>query len=215
MLREKTFWAWARLAALAMAAATIWSHNAFAETVSWQRPTTYVDGSALPATAITGYEIRCSAAGTATIVSCATVSAPGTATSVTLAVTVTQAGGTICAEGRAFAGAANPSVWNSGPNAVCKTVPATPPGPPTNITVAFTVTIGGRPVVVDPVPVYAINSAGNKGSAVVGWMPAGRPAGERVFDYKGLPYCRVDRADVGGWAGSVPNRVAAACSIAS
>lgn len=120
----------------ALLAGVLLAATALAESITWIGPTTYTNGQPLPASAITGYEFRCQAATTTPGILCSTVTVGGTATSTTITITVPATGGTACVEGRAFAGANNPSVWAGGTGAACLTFPPTQPGPPTNITLA-------------------------------------------------------------------------------
>lgn len=181
---------------------------AFAATgqITYARPTSYDNGTPLPASAITGYEFRCRS-GTTAGVSCSPLSLPGDATSGTMTITVPATGGTACVEGRAAAGAGNWSVWSTGPDATsCKIFPAFVPNPPGNITIA--VVIG-----VAVTPAYAYNARNRRIAEPVGFIEVGEPCfGAVVFSYRGKQWRRVDRSAVSWWNSEPRHRVAAPCA---
>jgi hypothetical protein len=96
--------------------------------ITFTRPTTKTDGSPFAVLFASGFEFRCSAAGT---ISCPSVTIPAGALAATLAVVIPPSGGTVCIEGRTLG-------WPSGPwsAAACRSFPPNPPlpSPPGNIT---------------------------------------------------------------------------------
>lgn len=110
--------------------------------LNYTRPTTYVDGSTLPSSAITGYTVGCTftpTGGTATACTLNTTTLPGgTSTSGSVTITYPAAGGTACFTLRTnTATATSPG---SQP-AACKDLPALAPSDPTNLTVTITLAI--------------------------------------------------------------------------
>jgi hypothetical protein len=171
-------------------------------TLSFTRPTTYTDGSPLPAAAITGYEFRCGA-GTSAGVTCPTLTLGGTATGGSMTLTGPASGFTACFEGRTLV-AAGPGPYSAPP--VCRSFPPLQPSPPGAITVA--VVIG-----VNVAPAYTITTSGARSSAVAGFVDLGRPCiGSPVFTYRGKSYRRVASTDVRWWNTTPTANVAAPCA---
>ena len=176
---------------------------AWADTASitFTPPTTYVDGSGLPASAITGYEFRCGV-GTTVGVVCTPLSLPGTATGGVMVVTGPSSGFTACPEGRTLtAGAA--SVYSV---PVCKTFPALVPNPPGNVTVA--VVIG-----LNMTPVFKLTATGKRSSEAAGFVSVGAPCtGNVLFYYRDRGYRRIDHNAVAWWNVVPSQNVAAPCA---
>lgn len=109
-------------------------------TVSWTPPTTYTDGSVLPAAALSGNKIGClftPTGGTAAPCTLSANTAAGSASSFTANLTYPAVGGTACFTVIATAG----GVDSAPSNATCKTLAALVPNPPTNVTVTVTLTL--------------------------------------------------------------------------
>lgn len=189
--------------------------TADAATLSYTAPTTYTDGSPLPASAITGYEFRCGAGTTAGVV-CTPLSLPGTATGGTMAITGPGTGFTACVEGATrvatVAGQSYPVPPWSGPGLgaysapVCKTFPPLQPNPPGNVTIA--VVIG-----INMAPVYKLTSTGKRSADPAGFVALDLPCSGNVrFTYRGHSYRAVDAAAVKWWGDIVPStNIAAPC----
>lgn len=174
--------------------------------LSFTPPTQYENGAPLPASAITGYDVQCSAwtpaggaRGACTIF--ASVALAGNATGGTVTGTVPASGGVACWQIRTKVGAV-PSAWS--PEA-CKTFAAVLPNPPSNVTVAQ---VSGVPVSV----VFKITANGSRSATVAGFVPAGRPCtGPVVFSYRAQAYREVAWADVRAWNTTASGRVAGPC----
>lgn len=189
---------------LAMLGGLLLSVSAIAATanLSFSRPTTYTDGSALAAADITGYEFRCGA-GTSAGVVCTNLSLPGSALSGAMTVTGPSSGFTACIEGRTLV-AGGPGPYSSPP--ACKTFPALVPSPPGNVTVA--VVIG-----INMAPVFKLTSTGKRSTAVAGFVPVGIACyDDVVFTYRGKSWRRVDVEDVRWWKTTPTPNVAAPCA---
>lgn len=180
----------------------LWAGSAASATLSYTAPTSYIDGSPLPASAITGYEFRCGA-GTTAGITCTPLSLPGTATGGTMVITGPATGFTACIEGRTLV-ALGPGPYSSPP--FCKTYAAVPPGPPGNVTIA--VVIG-----INVAPVYTITAAGARSTALAGFVPVGVACyDDVVFTYRGKSWRRVDVEDVRWWKTTPTPNVAAPCA---
>lgn len=108
-------------------------------TLSFTRPTTYADGSALPASAIASYTVSCSYTPTggsaAACVGLTPATLPGSAIGGALTFTVTT-NGQACFTLQTVDTGGRTSVPS---NAACKAIILPNPGPPTDVTVAFTI----------------------------------------------------------------------------
>lgn len=108
--------------------------------VTWLKPTTYTDGSALPAASITGYKLGClftPTAGTAVPCTLSSSTAAGSAQTFTATLTYPAIGGSACFTVIATAGGVD-----SAPSAAaCKTFDALVPNPPSNVTVTVSLTL--------------------------------------------------------------------------
>lgn len=190
---------------LAMLGGLLLSVSAIAATanLSFSRPTTYTDGSALAAADITGYEFRCGA-GTSAGVVCTNLTLPGSALGGAMTVTGPSSGFTACIEGRTLV-AGGPGPYSSPP--ACKTFPALVPSPPGNVTVA--VVIG-----INMAPVFKLTAAGKRSPEAAGFAALGVPCtGNVLFYYRDQGYRRIDSAEVRWWGGIVPStNVAAPCA---
>lgn len=96
------------------------------------------------------------------------------------------------------------------------TVTITPaPSPPTELrVVSLSVPVSGAAMTVDPVPAFGINKAGARTATVFGFVRSGTPcidAPEPAFSYRGQDYYRIARANVGWWATTPRDNVAAPC----
>lgn len=188
---------------LAMLGGLLLSVSAMAATLSYTPPTTYTDGSPLPAADILGYEFRCGA-GTSAGVSCTPLTLPGTATGGTMVITGPAAGFTACVEG-ATRVAAGLGPYSSPP--ACKTFAAIPPNPPGNVTIA--VVIG-----INMAPVFKLTSTGKRSPEAAGFVAVDTPCkGNVLFYYRGDGYRKVDPFYVRWWGDIVPSdNVAAPCA---
>jgi len=116
-----------------------------ASTVSWVRPVTYTDGSALAASELTGYDVQCTFRPTGgSTAACAGLSPATLAGGLTTAqVTITypgNTGGRVC-----FRLVAKTATASSDPsNEACKDLPALKPSPPTDVVVTITVSTTAR-----------------------------------------------------------------------
>lgn len=109
--------------------------------LSWVKPTTYSDGSALPATAITAYAIECTFTPTGGTASQCTQNAStflGSTVTGSLTLTYPAIGGKACWRLRTVTGA---TVSTDPSNEACKDFAALSANPPTNLTVTVTVTV--------------------------------------------------------------------------
>lgn len=181
--------------------------NADTGTISYTPPTAYTNGTALPASQISGFDAQCISftptGGTSGTCSFTPASVAGTATSITITVNVPSSGGSACFQVRAKTTNGQVSSWADGDK--CKVFTPLVPNPPGNVTVAVVVTI-------NVVPAYKILADGTRSQAVAGFVPLGKPCvGSIVFIYRGKPYRRVAQADVKWWATAPAANVAAAC----
>lgn len=185
------------------------STTSLAETgaLSFTRPTSYVDGTALPPASITGYEAKCTSfapsGGVSGPCTYTPLIIPGTALNGVMTLTIPVVGGSAC-----FTLETLTAVARSAPtNSVCKVFSAVPPNPPTNVTVA--VVIG-----INVVPAYTILSSGARSSAVAGFVQVGVPCvGDAVFTYRGKSWRRVAQTDVAWWRTTPTVNVAAPCAV--
>lgn len=110
--------------------------------ISLTRPTTYVDGSTLPSSAITGYSVGCTftpTGGTAAACTLSTTTLPGgTSTGGTVSITYPAVGGTACFTLKTMT-ATNMSDGSQPP--VCKDLPGVKPSDPSNVTITITVAL--------------------------------------------------------------------------
>jgi hypothetical protein len=169
-------------------------------------PTQYTDGSPMPASAITGYDVQCTTwtptGGAA--VSCTqfpNVLLPGTATGGTLAGTIPATGGKACFHLRTKTAPAD-SAWS---NDACKTFAPLVPNPPSNVTVA--VVIG-----INMAPVYKVTATGKRSPDPAGYIALNESCiGNVLFTYRGFSWRKVDASKV-AWFGVVPDsNVAGPC----
>jgi len=187
---------------MAMLVGVLLSALASAATLTYTAPTTYTDGSPLPASAITGYEFRCGA-GTTAGITCTPLTLPGTATGGTMIITGPASGFTACIEGRTLV-AAGPGPYSS--PLYCKAFAAVPPSPPGNVVIA--VVIG-----INVAPAYTILSSGARSTAVAGFVPVGVACyDDVVFTYRGKSWRRVDPENVRWWRTTPTANVAAPCA---
>lgn len=169
--------------------------------LSFNRPTTYADGSPLAAADIDGYELRCVSfnGGACSIPA---VPLPGTFASGNVTVAVPSSGGNAC-----FHVVTNVNALFSVPsNQACKVFPAVAPGPPTNVTIAVVIDVNTSPA-------FTYNSSNQRAGQVAGFVAHGIPCiGSCVFNYRGKCYRRVAQADVRWWNTTPQTRVAAPCA---
>ena len=104
-------------------------------TISFVPPTTYTNGSPLPAASITGYDLRCTGftptGGTAGACDAPPLSIPGTAKGGEMIVAVPVEGGEAC-----FTATTKTALSDSAPSVPsCKVFPSIPPAAPTNLKV--------------------------------------------------------------------------------
>ena len=169
-------------------------------TVDWDNPTTYNDGTPMPASAITRTRIEygtCGPNGTFGV-KAGEFTATGAATTAT---SPNLAPGTWCF--RAYTSSAG----GEGPvsNVASKVVPQPVPSAPTIRTIAV---VAG----LNMTPVYRINADGTRGSVVLGFVPVGAEcAGPIVYRYRGAGYRRVAPAAVSWWQSTATSNAAAAC----
>ena len=182
---------------------------AFAQSaiLTFTPPTQYTDGSSMPASAITGYDVQCSkwtpTGGVAGICSqFAAAVLPSGATGGTLTGTIPATGGQACFQIRTKTAAAV-SAWTADN---CKTFAPLVPNPPGNVTVA--VVIG-----INMAPVYKLTSTGKRSPDPAGFIALNEPCtGNVLFTYRGFSWRNVDATKV-AWFGVVPNAsIAAPCS---
>lgn len=180
---------------------------AFAATanLSFNRPTTYRDGSPLAAADIDGYELRCA---TFNGVACTipAVTLPGDFTSGQVTVTVPTSGGNAC-----FHVVTNvDGVFSLPSNQSCKVFSPTQPGSPTNVTIA--VVIGGKEA-----PVYIYNASNvRQGQRPAGFIDLGVACDGPVrFTFQGDPYRHVPPDQVRWWDTARNFRVAGPCRLSS
>lgn len=110
---------------------------------AWDRPTTYVDGSTLPAASITGYQMVCEVTNPAGApISCDLSVSALTGSSVTATGTLTYpaTGATACFRLRTQTASAISDPSPLGPNS-CVTFAPVKPSPPGNVTVTITVAL--------------------------------------------------------------------------
>lgn len=118
--------------------------------ISFDRPTTYVDGSPLPVSAITGYGIQCvftPTGGTAAPCSISPAVLPGSVVTGTTALTYPASGGRACVRlvTRTAVTEAVPS------NEACADFAALAPSPATGVTVTITIGVTVNGVAITPV----------------------------------------------------------------
>lgn len=110
--------------------------------ITFTRPTTYIDGSPLAASSITSYTISCdwTSTGATTSQPCtlSTTTIPGQSTTGTLTLTYPASGGSACFTLRTNVGSVQ-SIASS--PAACKTLDAIAPNPPSNVTVTVSVAL--------------------------------------------------------------------------
>lgn len=110
--------------------------------LSYQRPTQYADGTALPQGDIASYNVRCvsftptgsTAPGTCPAIAPTTL--PGAATGGAITLTLPAAGGRACFQVQTVAVSGTVSAWSA---EGCKTFAPAVPNPPSNVTVTATV----------------------------------------------------------------------------
>lgn len=107
---------------------------------AWTRPTTYTDGSALPASAISRYDVLCTFTPTGGTASACTLNPStfaGTASSGSLALTYPATGGRACFRltVSTATGVSDPS------NEACVDFAAAKPSAPANLTVTITIAV--------------------------------------------------------------------------
>jgi len=168
-------------------------------TLTFTPPTQYTDGSPLPASAITGYEVECSkwtptggVAGTCTQFPASTLAAG--ATGGTLTGTIPAAGGTACWHMRTKS-APGPGPWSAD---ACKAFAPLLPNPPGNVTVAIVIGI-------NMAPVYKLTSTGKRSADPAGYIALNEACtGNVLFTYRGFSWRAVDAEKV-QWFGVVPD----------
>ena len=186
---------------------------AAAPVLSFTPPVARVDGTPLPASQISGYDVRCSSwtapggvAGVCPAGMFSSVSLGAAATGATLSATIPATGGTICFQ-VATKDTSTPvqvSAWSA---EGCKTYAAAPPNPPTNVTIA--VVIG-----LNMAPALALTATGKNSYAVAGYAPLDYVCnGPAVFTYKGKTWRQSADIPVTYWPGVAPaNGVAVPCA---
>jgi hypothetical protein len=192
----------------------LWAGSAAASgTLSYTRPITRADGSPLAATEVASYTINCTYTPTGGVAAACASQAPTSFAGTALGGTVTfvvSASGQACFTLRTVDTAGQQSAAS---NQACKAVTIAVPNPPTNVVVAFNVTINGQTVSIDPVPAFGVLSNGKRSTTVYGFVRAGTPCiGAPVFTYRNRTYYRVARADVGWWGTAANDNAAAPCS---
>lgn len=121
-------------------------------TLTWTRPTTYVDGSALPASAITGFRTQCTltpTGGTATPCTFTPTGYAGSVLTGTGTLTYPPQGGRACFAIVVDVGSLSSDPSEIGPNSCLTLAPIrpSPPGPVTvTITVAVNIDVNGIPL---------------------------------------------------------------------
>jgi len=173
-------------------------------TATWTHPTTYVDGKPLPLSEITStrveWENYAVGGGFGTKTGEIVVPAPpATATINNLPP------GTFCFRSWTLATngleSINPSgTWSKGVPA-----PASPPNPPTFVTIS---------VVADAnvAPAYKIMADGTRSATLAGFVPTGKAcSGPVAFYYRGVPFRQVAASDVQWWGTTATTQVAASC----
>ncbi len=130
-----------RLAFLALAVLPAFAPAATGiATISFTRPTTYSDGSALPASAITGYAVDCQFTPTGGAAApCTLTGSPfaGSVQSGNVTITYPPVGGSACFSLRTLVG----SLSSVASAASCKTFDAVTPSPPTNVVVTVSLSL--------------------------------------------------------------------------
>jgi hypothetical protein len=172
-------------------------------------PTTRVDGSALSASEIAGYDVQCSrwtATGAPASTTCtqfAGITLPAGATGGTLAGTVPATGGQACFQVRTRDTAGQVSAWSA---EGCKTFGAVAPNPPTNVVVAVVIGINMAPVV-------SVTATGQRGTTMLGFVPIGLECqGAPTFTYRGKQWRKVTTLPVKWWASAPTQSAAVPCS---
>lgn len=161
-------------------------------TITWNAPTTNVDGTAI--TAPITYKVYGAQQGT-------TKALLGAATALTF--THTPPGGaTWCYDVTASVGGLESAHSAEG----CKMIPASPPNAPTNVTIA--VVLG-----LNMAPVLPVAANGSRGSTLLGFVPVGvECTGTPAFTYRGKTWRRITGLPVKWWASTPTANAAAPCS---
>lgn len=181
------------LAALLLAVVGV--AGAAIRTVSWTNPTQNADGSALPASAIARTTVVWGPSATQ-LTSSKAVAGAATATTLDLAP------GTHYVAARTTANGTDSDLSNI----VQVVVPQPKPNPPV---VTVTEVVAG----VRDTPAFRLTAAGGRGSAVVGFVPAGTACvGPQLFTYRGKGYRKVPVTAVKWWATQATDQVVAACA---
>jgi hypothetical protein len=182
-------------------------------TLSYTRPTTRTDGTAFAATEIASYTITCTYTPTGGVAAACIGLTPTSFGGASLGGTVTftvTANGQACFTLRTVDTGGQSSAAS---NQACKAVVVAVPNPPTNVVVAFNVTINGEVVSIDPVPMFESRRSGRHENKVSGFVRAGVPChGAKRFTYRGQDYYLVARENVGWWATVPSDNAAAPCS---
>lgn len=175
--------------------------------VTFTRPTQYTDGSALPAAAITGYEVRCvgftPTGGTrGPCTQFPTVTLAGTALSGVITGTVAASGGTAY-----FAMITKTATGDSAlSNEASKVFAPLVPNPPGNVTVA--VVIG-----INMAPVYKLTSTGKRSPDPAGYVALSTECtGNVLFRFREVNFRKVDPALVQWFRVTPSDNIAAACT---
>ena len=177
--------------------------------LSYSRPTTYVDGSTLPVEEIASYNVRCSSftpTDSPTAQACPTISPTtlaGSATGATITLSIPGSGGAACFQVQTVATSGQTSDWST---EGCKTFPPVAPNPPANVTVA--VVIG-----INVTPVYSM-TGGISRSTFVGFADLGVPCADAVaYSWRGHQFREIARDSVYWWT-FTDSRVVAPCAAA-
>lgn len=181
--------------------------------LTYTRPTTRADGSPLAAADIASYRINCTYTPTGGVAAACVSLTPTSFGGASLGGAVTfvvSASGQACFTLQTVDTGGQSSVPST---SACKAVVVSVPNPPTNVVVAFNVTINGQTVRIDPVPAFGVSATNKRLSTVYGFVNAGTPCiGDELFTYRGHGYRRVARADVGWWRTTATDNVAAPCA---
>lgn len=179
-------------------------------TLSFTPPTQYTDGTAMPASAITGYDVQCSGwtpTGGARVACTqfAAVVLAGNATGGVLTGSIPGTGGTACFQVRTKTALAD-SAW---PNEKCKTFAPLIPNPPGNVTVAVVVGM-------NMTPVYKFTSTGKRSVEPAGYIPVGAEcSGNVLFRYRGFSFRKVVMREEWFWETVPAANVAAPCEAST
>ncbi len=179
-------------------------------TLSFTVPTQYTNGQAMPASAITGYDVQCSkwtptggAAGACSQFPAIVLAAAATGGVITG--TVPATGGAACFQIRTKTASAV-SAWSL---ESCKTFAPLVPNPPGNVTVA--VVFG-----INMAPVYKLTSTGKRSADPAGFIALNESCtGNVLFTYRGQSFRKVDAAKVQFWATVPDANVAAPCKAST